>query len=100
TDVSGARQSGARWPEPGFQVATRDGLQEPGAKFQIPILLCEEACLRRGMVARGDRSGAPRIQDPGRCEHETHRRWISRAALAHGQRMGHHALRVSTAYGD
>ena len=26
-------------------------------------------------------------------------RWIPRAALAHGQRMGHHALRVSTAYG-
>ncbi len=33
-------------------------------------------------------------------KHETHGRWIPRAALAHGQRMGHHALRVSTAYGD
>jgi hypothetical protein len=33
------------------------------------------------------------------CEHEAHCRWIPRAALAHGQRMGHHALRVSTAYG-
>src|SRR5205823_3863309 len=50
------------------------------------------------MVTRGNDTGVSRLQDYGRRQHETHSRWISRAALAHDQRMGHHAFRVSTAY--
>src|SRR5437870_2254837 len=52
------------------------------------------------MVTRGNDTGVSRLQDYGRRQHETDCRRIPGAALAHGQRMGHHALRFSTAYGD
>ena len=45
-------------------------------KISTTRFLCEQACLRRRMVARSDGSGAPRVQDLGRCEHEAQRRWI------------------------
>ena len=86
-------QSGAGWPEPGFHLAAAHGLEEPGPKLQVSVFFCEQTHLRRRMVTRGDRAGASSVQDPGRRKHETHCRWIPRAALAHGRRVGHHALR-------
>ena len=68
--------------------------KEPGAKLQVSVLFCEQTHLRGWMVTRSDCAGAARVQDPGRGQHETYCGWIPRAALAHSQRMGHHALRV------
>src|SRR6266480_1151271 len=75
-------------------MATRHGLQEPGPKLQVSIFFCEQTHLRRRMVTGGDYPGTARIQDSGGGKHETDCRWIPRAALAHGQRMVHHAFGV------
>ena len=81
--------------DPGPGNLTLDG-QNPDSmrpNVQVSVLPGEQARLRRRLVTGGDGSGTARLEVHGRRQHETHGRRRSRVALAHGGRVGHHALR-------